>query len=70
MYRAVNGTSEFPSSVKQTLHHPDDKHGTLHWWETPGNQCETISYQDTRGDQVLVYSNVSHTLIVSHVIIN
>lgn len=52
MYRAVNGTAEFPTSVKQTLHHPEDKHGTLHWWETPGNQCETIIYQDTRGDQV------------------
>lgn len=42
-------------SVEQTLHHPEDEHGTLHWRETAGNQNETLNYQDTRGDQVPEY---------------
>jgi len=55
MCRSVNGMSEFPISVEQTLHHPEDEHGTLHWRETAGNQNETLNYQDTRGDQVTEY---------------
>jgi len=63
MYRAVNGNAKFPSSVRQTLHHPEDRHGTLHWWETAGNQCETINYQDTRGDQVVSHSQTAFFLL-------
>lgn len=65
MYRAVNGSVEFPTSVKQTLHHPDDEHGTLHWWETPGNQHETINYQDTRGDQVGIVMGLLYEILSS-----